>query len=196
MTLREVEFDTDRNRLLANFSSRFEWIPHWGAEVTTAVEGLEAQIEEVDRFAGSLAIISTLADAERYRAEAQAEINDLQTASPRNKGIYPVRFEAIHSHDVVVGAMARHLLFRDALKRDKWPAHTQPRFDRKVKPYRRLVRDLSSSRRVSLWYESLESESLRNLHWVGVLLNAHTHPKVMDAIAAQKTAEEPVAETA
>ena len=192
MALKSVEFNTDRSHLLNRFADRYTWLPHWGAEITMAVEGLESHINQVDRFAGSLAVISTLAEADKYRVEAQTEIDDLETAVFHNKGIYPVKFEAIHGDQVVISAMARHLLFRDSLARDKWPIHTEPRFERKVKPYNRLVQNLSSVRRTGLWHETLESETARNLFWIGSLLDAHSNPKVKDAIASQKKEQDPI----
>jgi hypothetical protein len=195
MSLKSVEFNTDRSQILHNFADRFAWVPHWAAEVTMAEETLEAQITEVDRFAGSLAIISTMAEADKYRVEAQAEIEALRVPMLHNKGIYPVNFDLIHGDDIVIGAMARHLLFVDSLKRDKWPVHTEPRLEKKTKPYKKLVRNLSTVRRTGLWRESLESETTRELHWVNSILTAHSSPNVMNAIASQKK-DAPVAESA
>ena len=195
MALKSVEFNTDRSRLLDQFADRFAWLPHWGAEVTMAVESLESQITEVDRFAGSLAIISIMARADRYRVEAQSEIEDLKTPQLEKKGIYPVNFDLIHGDDIVISAMARHILFKDSLARDKWPVHTEPRFERKVKPYKKQVRNLSNVKRTGLWIESLESETARNVFWLNSILNAHSDPKVIHAIASQGKGA-PVAETA
>ena len=195
MSLRSVEFNTDRSRILEDFAGRFAWLPHWGAEVTMAVEGLESQVETVDRFAGSLAIISTMAEADKYRVEARAEVEALRAPILHNRGIYPVSYDLINDNDEAIAAMARHLLFADALKKDKWPVHTEPRLERKTKPYKKQVRNLSNVKRTGLWRESLESESLREIHWLGSILNAHSNPKVMDAIASQGKVA-PTAETA
>jgi len=195
MALKSIEFNSDRSVVFTHFVRRFDWLPHWGAEITMAVEGLEAHVQEVDRFAGSLAIISVMAEADKYRAEAQQEMNDLQRAVSPNRGLYPVRFETLDGDDVVIGALARRLLFKSAMAKDKWPVHTEPQFSRKVKPYKGIVRNLSSSRRLGLWAEAHQSEAMRNLFWLGASLNAHTDPKVIQAIASQKE-REPVAESA
>lgn len=195
MALRSVEFDTDRSNILSNFAERFAWVPHWAAEVTLAEESLEARVNEVDRYAGSLAIISTMAKADKYRVEAGEEIDTLRIPILHNRGIYPVNYDLIHADDVVMGAMARHLLFTEALKRDKWPVHTEPRLAKNTKPYRKQVQNLSSVKRVGLWRESLGSEEARELHWLNSILTAHSNPNVMNAIASQGKAA-PIAETA
>jgi hypothetical protein len=194
MSLKRVEFNTDRSKQLDHFADRFTWVPHWGAEITMAVEGLESQIEEVDRFAPAKAIISTMAEADKYRFEAQTEVDDLEIAANLSKGIYPVKFENIHGDEIVINAMARHLLFKESLPRDKWPIHTEPHFSRKIKPFNRKVRNLSNTKRTGLWLSALESESARKNFWLGSLLNAHANPKVINAIASQKPEE--VAKTA
>jgi hypothetical protein len=196
MALRKVEFNTDRSKQLNHFADRFVWVPHWGAEITMAVEGLEAQIDEVDRFAPAKAIISTMAEAGKYHFEAQSEVGDLEMAANPNTGIYPVKFERIHGDEIVLSAMARHLLFRDSLPRDKWPIHTEPHFSRKIKPYNRQVKNLSSTKRIGLWQSALESETARQNFWRGSLLTALVNPKVINAIASQKNDTEPIAEIA
>lgn len=174
---------TDREKILNNFVDRFDWIPHWGAEITSAVEGLEGQIEEAERFGGSGAVVSALAEANKYRVEALKERAALVVPRLESGGIYVVRHEVLHSDDVVIGAMARHLLFRDAHVRDKWPNHDDTTITRKSKPFVGTVKNLSNTKREGLWMTALASETKRELEWTGRLLIAHSNPNVASAIA-------------
>src|SRR5665213_2099575 len=105
MSLREVKFDTDRDGLLSNFANRYEWIPHWGAEVTMAVEGLDIPIEDAYAHGGSGAVLSSLKDVGTYRAEAETELKDLRIPIIPQNALIPVKFEAIHENPLVIGAM-------------------------------------------------------------------------------------------
>jgi hypothetical protein len=162
-----------------------------------ADEGLESQILDAERFGGAEAVVSTFTKlANKYRTEAQVELDDLNLASETRPALYPVKFEVINDDEVVLKAMARHLLFRDALSRDKWPVHTEPRFSRKVKPFIGTVKNLSSSGRRGLWLDAHKSETIRGEEWLIAVMNAHTHPKIIGSLASRRALEATEAESA
>lgn len=173
---------TDREKTLNNFVQSYDWAPHWGAEVTSAVEGLEHQVLEAERFGGSSATVSTVARGDVYRTEAHQEAKTLATPIIETKGLYPVKFEMIHSDRIVVNALARHLLFRHAFTKDKWPTHSEPSIDRKAKPFLGSVKNLSRTKREGLWLSALQSERDREIFWTLQLMGAHSNPTIASSI--------------
>ena len=173
---------TDKEATLNNFVGRYSWAPHWEAEVTTAVEGLDHQTLTAERFGGSSATVSKIADANKYQIEATSELKTLERPKVESAGLYPVRFELIHEDKLVICAMARHLLFRKSFKRDRWPNHDEDSIARKSKPLVSQVSNLSFARREKLWLDALKSERERETFWIGSILVALSDPRIASSI--------------
>jgi len=174
-----------RNDILERFVDRFSWVPQWEAEVTLADEGLENRLITIDRYAGGAAVRSQLSEAHKFRREALADKTALSRALTSQNRFQPVEFKALNDDEFVERAIAKHLLFSEALREDKWPVHTERRFARKLRPYIlkvRYSRESDPDKLESDWYDAYTSSSLRDIHWLLETRNASLDPRIQIAI--------------
>jgi hypothetical protein len=180
--LREANLAPVRNEVVRDFISRFNWTPHWFAEVTLAVEGLENRLVVAERHAGSVALRSQLARAHRYRVEAFQDVTELERALKGQNRFQPVDAEIIMEDTVVEGAIARHLLFSKAFQRDKYPVHTGTGYFRALRPHTLALRHKDPEVQVSDWHDAYLSSSERHNFWLTNTRNAWLDPRVQTAL--------------
>lgn len=189
----EADLSPARNEILRKFVGSFKWTPHWYAEVTLAVEGLESRLVEVERYAGSLAVRSQLSEAHKFRVEAGTDINVLSRALVNQNRFQPVEAVKILEDGEVERVIAEHQLFSKAFLEDKYPIHVGNIYQRALRPHIIAVRHSSPEKQISTWYDAYLSSTNRHAFWLEQTRDAWLHPK---AQAALQTVESSAAVTA
>lgn len=188
---RLIKWDIPKYSKRNEYIDRFSWPPHWQAEVTTALVGLDRKISVAYEYGGLDDAYGVWDDANKYHEEAQITFDILSKQGDQLETSDPY---AIRNDAQMLEAMAEYLLAVNSLDVYKW----KPRRN-KGKPNRRRQQEINQVSRdilvfkdndlMSLWNIARYAAAGRANFWARQLDDAEKTPIVQEIREAIRTAE-------
>jgi hypothetical protein len=164
----------------ARFMEKFDWIPHWGGEVTLAVAGLGTRLNENGKY-HIRAVEKTLEQVDGYKVEALRDTLLLRKAFAVRDEIDSLSPREIIDKPDILRILAKQQLFNAALRAGTWPSHRKDSLEKKLSPLILKLYGTSDEVLVGSWHETFASTKGRGRFWLDERNRVQDNPWVVQA---------------